>query len=89
MRIDVRAIDPVFLGRLTNFAETAECVLVTPTGRVIEPDPYRVRVELELSRHCSSCATPQNSLTGFVGRKRADRKGAQGFLAFNCNAAAV
>jgi hypothetical protein len=71
LRVDARELDPALLERLMHFASSAGCRLVTPTGRVIEPDAIALWVELELSPARQFVRDPAAFLDGLQRRRKA------------------
>ena len=73
LRVDARSLEPEVLERLVGFVSSIDCVLITPVGRVIEPDAMALWVELELSPAQAFVRDP----IGFLDRLQRHRKTSQ------------
>jgi len=71
LRLDARELGPSVLEQLMELVKDARCSLVTPTGRVIEPDPSSVWVELELSPARKYVRDPSAFLNDLSRRREA------------------
>ena len=71
LRLDARNLEVEFLDELLGIIESSDCALVTPTGRLVEPEIEAIWVELELSPAASFVRDPAE----FLARARKYRKG--------------
>lgn len=72
LRVDARTIEPELIERLMDFFHAVDCVLITPSGRVVDPDPMAFWVELQMSSAMAFVRDPSGHLGRF--QRRRDRE---------------